>query len=1044
MKAQKEREECAMPLGIENYHENLRHLHVGCLAPHAYFIPFDSREGAICDLRECSRYYKSLCGTWQFRFYESVQMLPETLDGIPAFDDRISVPMSWQYELGKGYDEPHYKNQVYPFPKEPPYIPNDNPCGVYRRSFDLDGEALAGKRTHICFEGVDSCFYLFVNGRFVGYSQVSHMTSELDVTDFVHAGENTVTVLVLKWCEGSYLEDQDKIRSSGIFREVYLLFRDEARVEDLFVHCKLSDDLDSADFSLDVKTVGKTFVRASLLSPNGALLCEKSATVEGEGTIRFCTQKNPVLWSDESPALYTALIESGSEVIALPVGARSIEIKNRVVYLNGKKIKLRGVNRHDSSPYTGAATPMEHMLRDVLMFKRYHINTVRTSHYPNDPRFLTLCDRYGIYVVDEADLECHGMGVGATSELTNSPDWKEAYLDRARLLLERDKNHPSVIIWSVGNESGSGYNHREMLMYFKRRDPSRLTHAEDESRGARNLDLIRKGLPMSSYDSKFFKNVPTEITPEFLREYIDIESQMYPTEDMINYHLGKETDKPFFMCEYSHAMGNGPGDLAYYWDRVLASDYFLGGCVWEFTDHSVAMGDNPYKAPHYIYGGDFGETPHDSNFCVDGLVYPDRRPHVGLLELGEVYKPYRISYDRGVLSVRNLRSFQDLSDYSLTYTVEKNGKAVTSCVLGEMKIAPTKTRRYKLFDEGVAFDGMTTLTVRVRANTETEWAQQGTVLGTDQFVLSDTVERKPAPMLGASLTETKDAYTVTCGETVYTVSRLTGLVEQITDNGKDMLCAPVTPSLWRAPIDNERNVKNEWYAKGLDRLAVHLYKLNAVCDGEKATVTAELSLGAIALVPAAHMTLTYTFAKGLGMRVACHASIEPSIWILPRLGFRFTLPEGMENVRYFGYGPHEAYEDKRHASTLSFFRTTATENFVDYIRPQENGAHCHTRFADVSSMQGHGIYFAAEDFSFSCSHYSPEQLERMAHHYELVPERETTVFIDYRNSGVGSNSCGPALHPDFRIDEKTVDFTFTVKPVFSGNIDPFALYAELV
>ncbi len=1032
-----------MPFGIKDYHQSLQDLHVGCEEPHAYFVPYDTRKKALDDFREKSRYFKTLSGDWFFKYYESVALVPDLQKGSVDFEEKLSVPMSWQYQIGRGYDDPLYKNINYPFPVDPPFVPSENPCGVYERTFFLHEEQLAEKDMTMVFEGVDSCFYLFLNRRFVGYSQVSHMTSEFNVSDYVQTGENTVTVLVLKWCDGSYVEDQDKFRSSGIFREVYLLSRDRVRIVDAFVHCDLKDTLDRADLSVELDTNGALDVRASLLSPNGDVLFEKDAQIDRRGKVILGTLENPLLWSDEKPTLYTMLIEAGNEIISFPVGVRRIEVRGKVFYLNGKKVKFRGVNRHDSSPLTGSATPMEHMRRDVMLFKRFNINTVRTSHYPNDPRFLTLCDKYGLFVVDEADLECHGMGVGPTSRLTNSPDWTEAYLDRARRMLERDKNHPSVLIWSVGNESGAGKNHRVMADYYKQRDPSRLVHAEDESRNAYNFDLMRNGKKLDAYDA-LFTDGKEGITPEELRAYIDIESRMYPPADMVDYYLGKATDKPFFMCEYSHAMGNGPGDLAFYWDKVLANDCFMGGCVWEFTDHSVATGENPYADPHYIYGGDFGEQPSDSNFCVDGLVYPDRRPHTGLLELSEVYKPFRMTYKDGVLTVKSYRFFEDLSDLSLTYTVERNGAVIESKVIGAMKIAPTAAKRYTLFPKDRVFDGVTTLNVRVRQNTETEWAEQGHIVGSTQFILSDDLQAKPCESSCAVLSESALAYTVRCGETVYTVSRRSGLIESVVDNGKEMLAAPVTPSVWRAPIDNERSVKNEWYQKGLDRILCDLRSIEASCDGGRAVIKTELVLGAVALTPLARLSLTYTFEEEAGVRIDCHAKMENTPWMMPRFGFRFTLPEGMEDVRYFGYGPMEAYEDKRQAARLSYFRTTATKNFENYVRPQENGAHAFCRLADVTSVQGHGLFFAGKSFSFSASHYSPEQLTAIMHHYELVPEKETTVFIDYRNSGVGSHSCGPALNARYRISEKEFDFSFAFKPLFSGNISPFDEYAKMI
>ncbi|MGN1128445.1 MAG: glycoside hydrolase family 2 TIM barrel-domain containing protein, partial [Candidatus Flemingiibacterium sp.] len=605
---------------LPDYHKSTEVLHFGCEAPRAYFVPAETKEKAASLNRAGSAYFKSLCGDWDFKFYSSVADL-EDIDAITDWE-KLTVPKNWQTELSRGYDVPNYTNVNYPYPVDPPHVPNENPCGVYSRDFTVPAELLGSKKVYINFEGVDSCFYLYVNGKFAAYSQVSHMTSEIDVTDYLVPGRNNIKVVVLKWCDGSYLEDQDMWRMSGIFREVYLLYREPVHIVDAFVKPQLSADLKSGEVRVELTTNAPAEVSYSFERRCGKLVAEGKAE---NGVISFKVD-SPALWSDEEPNLYSLYLTCGDEIIHFDVGFRRIEVIDKVVYINGKKVKAKGVNRHDSHPDLGHATPLDHMLNDIFIMKAHNVNMVRTSHYPNDPRFTMLCDRYGIYVCDESDIETHGMGFGDNwwgsgkpieeskwSELSNSPEWREAYVDRAQRMVERDKNHASVIFWSLGNESGYGANHKAMSAYIKSRDLSRLVHYEGAHTG------YCGGVQQT--------------------DVVDIESHMYPDCKWCDsYCKDEKYSQPLFLCEYCHAMGNGPGDLREYWETIYANDSFFGGCVWEFIDHSVAKRDAMGKA-QFTYGGDFNDHPNDGNFCVDGLVYPDRRVHTGLLELKQAIKP---------------------------------------------------------------------------------------------------------------------------------------------------------------------------------------------------------------------------------------------------------------------------------------------------------------------------------------------------------------------------------------------------------------------
>ena len=1019
-----------------SYHLSYDVLHHGCLAPRAYFVPYHSADAAARDLRDQSQFFVNLGGEWDFTFYACAKELPDPI-GVAANPDKIEVPRSWQTMLGRGYDTPNYTNVTYPFPLDPPNIPEINPCGVYARSFIVHPKMLE-KTVCINFEGVDSCFYLFINDQFVAYSQVSHMTSEINITSYLHAGENTVKVLVFKWCEASYLEDQDKFRWSGIFRDVYLLLRDPVHVVDIYNHPTLSDDFSKGTLRCELTvSPGMAFVTYSLSAPDGSTVAAGHVVADGTAEIKIDVDQ-PALWSDEAPDLYTLHLHCGSEYIDIPVGFKSIVVKDGVLYVNGQKIKTKGVNRHDSHPVLGSTTPIDHIVRDLMIMKQHNVNTIRTSHYPNDPRFLTLCDRYGFYVIDEADLETHGMAMaGRWDELTDAPKWRESYVDRARRMMERDKNHPCVLMWSVGNEMGVGRNQQAMGDYYHERMPGCLVHCEDISR--RNSDKIRGE----------FKDTPDEqIRGKLECDYIDIESRMYPApeECQRDYFDRKLFAKPLFLCEYSHAMGNGPGCLADYWDVIYANDGFIGGCVWEFIDHAAAIGD-VYTDPKYRYGGDFGDTPHDANFCTDGLVYPDRRPHTGLMEYKQVIKPFRAAFDQstGALTVKNLRYFTSLCDLDLFWRVECRGKTVASGNLYALDIAPQASKTYTLEIDAPLSD-CAYLYVSVTQNGDKPWAAAGFEVGFAQFALeTDTAEKaalgktdSPYAYLSAEQTETQ--IKITTAKTVYTVDRASGLITGICDSGKQLLCSPMTPTVWRAPTDNDRNIRNLWQQLGLHTATTTC----ACCEITEqidacVKIAAALTLGNDGAEPLAKIKVTYTVYAEDGIKIDMDTDVRKDLPHLPRFGVEFTMPKGSENLTYFGRGPVESYADKHHASHVGLFRTTVTENFEPYVKPQENGAHADTKWVSVSSLIGHGIcaLSTARDFSFNCSHISTAQLTETAHNDELVPAKETVVNLDYRHDGIGSNSCGPGLAPKWQFAEKQFTFTVRILPAFVEGIDPF-------
>lgn len=1022
-----------MEFDTQKYHLSLTDFHVNCEKPRTYFIPFENRKKALVDTREKSAYFKTLCGQWSFKYFPSIADIDDedyTAEDYEPCDcgcfDEIDVPRNWQTLLGRGYDVPNYTNIRYPYPVDPPHIPPENPCGLYLRDFYLT-EDFAARAVFLNFEGVDSGFYVYVNGQFVGYSSVSHGVSEFNIASLVRSGRNRIAVLCTKWSVSSYLEDQDMWRFSGIFREVYLLARSKERVIDFYAKTDVSDDLSTGTLTAELTKTASAAVSYELIDP------DKSVIAAGEFSDGLSLSiEKPLLWSDERPALYTLILTCGDEVIAKKIGFKHLAIRDRVLYINGQKVKARGVNHHDSHPVLGHTSPYEHFLSDLYLLKAHNVNTIRTSHYPPDPRFIELCDELGFYVVDEADIETHGFAyLTKRGMLSDSLEWTTLYLDRAERLFERDKNSPCVIFWSLGNESGVGINQVRMAEYIRSRNSSALIHYE----GANEL-----------YVEKDFENCFTNVknaTKEQLCAISDMESYMYPhiENDMMPYL--EKGSKFYFLCEYCHAMGNGPGDLAAYWEQIYSHDNAFGGCIWEFCDHSVEIDVDGKRG--YTYGGDFGDKPHDGNFCVDGLVYPDRTPHTGMLEMKKIYQPYTAEltdFETGEVKITSRRFFTPLSDLSLAWTVECDGKVLLSGKVGSLNIAPGESETYRLFD-AFAFSeiGEYTLTLRFLYNTAYPYAAQGEENGFYQFELfnlcEDPDEDEALPMSGYPLEYGEDDryIEICCGETCYRFDKVMGTICDIIHEGKALLCEPMSLAVWRAPTDNDQYVRKAWEDLGIDSYRPTVYAAGlAERTEDHITLYCELALGTAGRAQGLFVKASYVFTRdgavSLEYSVKRGSGLENTY--LPRFGVRLVLPEDCENASYFGYGPMESYPDKHLAARLSLFKTTATDNFEHYIKPQENSSHFGTRFATVGNLLGHGLRFESlyegGVFSFNTSHFRAETLTAAKHDYELVPEKNVIVSIDLRMSGIGSNSCGPELDKRYRVDEEEFIDGFKLVP----------------
>lgn len=990
---------------IENYHKSLQTLHVNCEAPRAYFIPYESYYLAEKGNRNSSKYFKTLCGDWDFMYFDSVEDIDYDFnsDLFEFTGETIPVPGSWQTLLDRGYDIPDYANVRYIFPLDPPHIPAKNPAGLYRREFYLT-EAFCEKEIYLNFEGVDSGFYVWVNNEFVGYSGGNHNTSEFSVSGKLSPGRNIISVLCVKFTATSYLECQDMWRLSGIFREVYLLAREKSHIRDFEIKTILSEDLTQADLTVKADAGSDAEITYTLCSPEGEIIFRETASDD------FSRHIDSVrLWSSEEPVLYSLYIEMSGEIIKQSVGFRKAEIKGKSFLFNNKKIKLLGANRHESNPSTGHYVSLENMREDLSIIKSANMNTVRTAHYPDDPRFYEECSKMGIMLVDEADLECHGCALMDTPfEISDLKEWEEAYVDRAVRLYERDKNQPCVVMFSLGNESGAGENHRRMRDYIKSRDKDAIVHYEGSNyltNGAKTADIS------------------------------DVESQMYTdTAKCEEFIKSRDINKPFFLCEYCHAMGNGPGDLKDYADLIRKYDAFMGACIWEFCDHSVEKYVDGKKI--YTYGGDFGESVHDGNFCQDGLVYPDRTPHIALLEAKQAYKPFSVKLldtDTNEIEIHSFRYFKDLSDLTFRAVLECNGKEIAVENIGSLAIQPQKSKKIKLFKSTrLESAGEYTLCV-------TAYDADRAEVGFEQFEMGEIspVQDSHTPDLHPIEVNTSGNYTeIAAGENCYLFNTASGLVEMILHDGKKMISSPLSFNAYRAPTDNDAPVKKDWLFWHLDRAVFTPYKSEIEhSTGEYVSICVEGAFAPIGFVPIAKLKVMYVFMQTGELEIKISAEFgakhtEGSKY-LPRFGIMLTMPEGNERVEYFGYGPHESYVDKRLSAKLSLYRTTVEDNSEDYITPQENSSHYGTRYAFVGNRQGHGIRLESvcnEYFSFNAQHYTPSDLTNATHRHKLVPRKETFVFADFFMSGVGSGSCGPILAEKHRLNFEKLQSSVIIRP----------------
>jgi len=1007
----------------------------------AHFVPYGDRETALRRDRGRSSRFRLLNGEWRFRYSDRPEHAPEGFAS-PDFDvsdwDSVQVPHNWQTS---GYGRPHYTNLEYPFPVDPPHVPDENPTGSYRREFHVP-DSWDGRRVFVRFGGVDSAFSVFVNGERVGSSKGSRIPAEFDVTDAVEPGDNTLAVRVLRWSDGSYLEDQDMWWLSGIFRDVSLIAVPRTHVDDVDVRTDLDDDGDEATVSVTATVANGGPARTSraldveIVDDDGKPVSNEPATESievpaGESTAVTVERDvaDPATWTAETPNCYTALVtmQDGDgdvlEVVPQTIGVREVDIVDGTLRINGEPVTIRGANRHDFHPDEGRAVPLATMREDLERMKRHNINAVRTAHYPNDPRFYELCDRLGLYVVDEADLECHGMrDVASPYHISDDPEWETAYVDRMVRMVERDKNHPSVIAWSLGNESGVGRNHEAMERVTREIDSTRPIHYEPDD----DLDVS------------------------------DIVSPMYPPVDRLTDLLEAHPDAPVVLCEYVHAMGNGPGGIGEYWETFRNHERLQGGFVWDWRDQGLRRETNDGEE-WFAYGGDFGDEPNDANFNINGVTFPDGEPSPGLTELKKVIEPIdveAVDLETGTLAVENRFDFRTLAGFTADWAVHADGEVVESGLLPLPEVASGE-REEVAVPVTAPVDGDAVeyhLDVSVRLARRTPWAEAGHEIATAQFELpSRTASRDRSSAVartGAEVLELDERGTtigVTGPQTEVVVDRPTGLISEWTHLGRSLIETGPRLNCWRAPTDNdEASFAEAWRAHGLDDLRRRVDDVEAErLDTETVQVDVEGRLAPPSLETGFDFTQTYRI-RGDG-EVVLRTSLTPDgeLPVIPRVGLSLRLPGDLGDVSWFGRGPGESYADSKRANLVGRYSRDVADLHTPYVAPQENGNRTDIRWVSLTDTRGVGLFAAGvEDhrLDFSAHRYTIEDLEAAAHLHELPRRDSVTLTLDHDHTGLGTATCGPRTLPEYRVEPEPMEFTVRFSSFSVDSLSPNDLY----
>lgn len=1010
-------------------------------AAHTLFIPYADRETALAKERGASPYFRSLNGTWKFFYADSPAKAPEFYDS--SYDveawSTIPVPSNWQLH---GYGTPVYSSSLYPFQIDPPHIPQENPTGCYRRSFFVT-EMWEDREIFLTFEGVDSAFHVWINGQLVGYDQVSHMHSDFRVTDYLQPGENTIAVQVYQWCNGSYLEDQDKWRMSGIFKDVYLTAVPAAHVRDVWAKPRFTDsERKQGVIDLDVWVKNDSSsasvpsqLHVALLDGHNNTVYEgvlgdtlKLAAGEEKQLTAAIAVDSPLHWSAETPNLYALVLELKDELGHVLeagceyVGFRDIVMKDGQMFVNGVAIKMKGVNRNEFHPDLGHVIPIESMIEDIKLMKQNNMNSVRLSHYPNDTRWIDLCDRYGLYVIDEVDLETHGFHfIDNESFSSDSPEWRPQYMDRVERMVLRDKNHPSIVIWSLGNESGYGSNHDAMAAWVREVDPSRPIHYE------RAVDA----------------------------PVVDIVSMMYPPLEQVIEEGEKDDPRPFLMCEFGHAMGNSTGNLQEYFDAIYKYPRLLGGLIWEWTDLSLRQKDENGEY-RYFYGGDFGDHPNSGTFCLDGMLFPDRTPKASIIEFKKVIEPViikAVDMSTGKFSVENRYNFLSLAHLQCEWTLQCDGEVIEQGILDQLNVPAGQTAEFTVpFTASCNKAGAEYwVNVRFVLREAAIWAPKGFEISWADLPVPAGAKTAPVIAIGSmpSLrTQENEAEFIAYGEDfVLAFDKYLGRISSFVYQGTELISAGPKVNVWRAPTDNDNRHAKNWRKKGLHTLQYRVDDVSISTESDQAVrITVKEAMGTAGWPKAFTTELTYTIYGTGDVLIDSHIwPREEYVISLPRFGLQLTMPDGFDQFAWYGLGPHECYVDRKQSGKLGVYSGSVQDQFVNYIHPQENGNKAEVRWASVTNRLGTGFLIGGLPLlNVSAHHYSPEQLAAAKHNYDLKPMKATVVNMDYEQAPIGNHSCGEAPPLDkYILAPKEMSYSLRLRPFSSRQISPMSLSKQL-
>lgn len=1006
-----------------NRWENIQLTHENRLPPRAYFFSYDTVSRARTFAREASSHFLSLSGKWNFRFFTNPLLVPEnfTSEYMADWGD-ITVPGMWQME---GHGQLQYTDEGFPFPVDVPWVPSDNPTGAYQRWFTLS-ESWQEKQTLIKFDGVETYFEVYVNGRYIGFSKGSRLSAEFDISDAVHSGQNLLCVRVMQWADSTYIEDQDMWWTAGIFRDVYLLGKSLTHVRDFTVKTTFDEAYRDAtlfcQLELENLAARPGCVQLDYTLYDGETVLHKGTTdnltVSERAETAFSIEvRQPRQWSAESPDLYHLVMTLKDnhgqtlEIIPQRIGFRDIKVKDGLFYVNNRYLKLHGVNRHDNDHLRGRAVGMDRVERDLILMKQHNINSVRTAHYPNDPRFYELCDLYGLFVMAETDVESHGFAnVGDLSRITDDPVWEPVYVERIERHIHAQKNHPSIIIWSLGNESGYGCNIRAMARAAKALDDTRLLHYE-EDRDA---------------------------------EVVDIISTMYTRVPLMNLFGEYPHAKPRIICEYAHAMGNGPGGLTEYQNVFDRHDCIQGHYVWEWCDHGIQKTDASGNI-WYAYGGDFGDYPNNYNFCLDGLIYSDQTPGQGLREYKQVIAPVKLRWQNGELHVDNRLWFTSLDDYTLLTEVRAEGETLHSEPLNITGLAPNSSRSVSLhvpeLDEREAF-----LTVRIIKNSPTRYSEVGHEIAVYQFPLKGRTAR-PTPFINTSATplrleEDRLSCTVTGHNFRATFSKVSGKLSAWQVNGEEYLTREPKINFFKPMIDNHKQeYEGLWQPYHFQIMQEHLRGFEVEQHNDAIIVTTRTLIAPPVFDFGMRCTYRWRIAADGQINVElCGERYGEYPHIIPCIGFTLGINGGFDQVSYYGRGPGENYPDSQQASTIDLWHTTVDEMFENYPFPQNNGNRQQVRWASLADLHGSGVLVVPQQpLHFSAWHYTAENIHAAQHCNELRRCDDITLNLDHQVLGLGSNSWGSEVLESWRVWFSPFRYGFTLLPLNGGRIASMAL-----